>query len=124
MGITFFYELARQDSLTWNLTAVLDFGLAYWSFSFGLNILLMLLIVIRLGLHHRNIRKAVGGQAGAGGLYKAVIAMLIESFSLYAINFLLYLGPWIVENFAQFIFLPILGQTEVRVVPVLVVLLI
>ena len=57
----------------------------------------------------------MGARAGAGGLYKAVIAMLIESFSLYAVNFLLYTGPWIVDNFAQYIFLPILSQTQVRV---------
>ena len=124
MGITFFYVLTRPEALFTDTAEAFDFGVAFWSISLSLNLLLMLMIVIRLGIHQRNIRKAMGGSAGAGGMYKAVIAMLIESFSLYAINFLLYTGPWIVNNFAQYIFLPILSQTQVRVLHLVVVVVV
>ena len=112
MGILYFYWLARPDGFYWTAPVVPQFNVAFWSISLVLN-LLMLLIVIRLGLHHRNVRNVMGGAAGADGLYKAVITILIESFSLYAVNFLLYTGPWIAGNFAQYIFLPILSQTQV-----------
>lgn len=114
MSIAFFYELARPDSLFWNATTVFNFSKAFWSISLSLNLIIMVLIVIRLSIHHRNIRNAMGAPGGTGGLYKAIIAMLVESFSIYAINFLLYTGPWIADNFAQYIFLPLLSQTQVR----------
>ena len=89
MGILYFHWLARPDGFYWVAPMVPEFDVAFWSISIVLNLLLMLLIVIRLGLHHMNVRNVMGGAAGAGGLYKAVIAILIESFSLHAINFLL-----------------------------------
>ena len=50
----------------------------YLSVSVSLNILLTLMIVIRLILHTRNVRTAMG-MSGIGGLYKTIIVMLIES---------------------------------------------
>ena len=52
------------------------------------------MIVTRLILHRRNIRKAIGASGGAGGLYTAVVTMLIESYALYAATFLTYVVPW------------------------------
>ena len=54
--------------------------------------------------------------AGAGELYKAIVTILIESFALFFISFLLFLGTWATRSFIQYTFLQILAQTEVRAV--------
>ena len=113
MGILLIYQASRPDSGIWNTLSV-EFGLPYFSISIALNILLTLMIVIRLVLYGRNIHAAMGTPPGIGGLYKAVVAMLIESSALYAVNSLLFVGPWGAKNHAADIFLPILAQTQVR----------
>ena len=92
-------------------------GLAYLSISFSLNVLLTLMIIIRIVLHVRNTRAAVG-ISGIGGLSKAIVTMLIESCALYAVSTLLVLGSLGADNGGSPItnfFLPILTQTQVRV---------
>jgi len=114
MGITFVYQTSQPNSSFWNSTAI-DFGIPYFSISLSLNILLTFLIVTRLILHSRNVRVAMGGPGGAAGLYKAIVTMLIESCALYAVNSLLFVGPWGAGNHAADLFLPILAETQVRV---------
>ena len=53
------------------------YGIPYLSISVSLNVLLTLLIVIRLVLHIRNIRVAMG-TAGIGGLCKSIVTMLMS----------------------------------------------
>ena len=92
-------------------------GLAYLSISFSLNVLLTLMIIIRIALHVRNTRAAVGIN-GIGGLSKAIVTMLVESCALYAVSTLLVLGSLGADNGGSPItnfFLPILTQTQVRV---------
>ena len=92
-------------------------GLAYLSISFSLNVLLTLMIIIRIILHVRNTRAAVG-ISGIGGLSKAIVTMLVESCALYAVSTLLVLGSLGADNGGSPItnfFLPILTQTQVRV---------
>ena len=91
-------------------------SLTYLSISFSLNVLLTFMIVIRLTLHVRNTRAAVG-ISGIGGLSKAIVIMLVESCALYAVSTLLVLGSLgagdsgsSVANF----FVAILPQTQVR----------
>ena len=95
------------------LTAKVWSALPYFSISLSLNVLLTLMIVIRLILHTRNIRAAMG-IAGSGRLSKAIVTMLIESCALYSVNSLLFIAPWGAHNYAESIFLPILTQTQVR----------
>ena len=71
------------------------------------------MIVIRVVLYMRFIRTAKGS-AGLDGLYKGIVTVLIESSALYAVNSLLFVGPWGAGNHASDIFLPILAQTQVR----------
>ena len=59
----------------------------------------------------------MGTTAGVGGLYKTAITILIESSALFAVSFLMYVGPWATKSFLQYIFLQILAQTQVRVFP-------
>ena len=114
MGVMFIYQTSQPNSSIWNSIAI-NFGLPYFSISISLNVLLTLMIVVRLALHSRNIRSAMGAPVGISGLYKAIVTMLIESSALYAVNSLLFIGPWAAGNHAADIFLPILAETQVRV---------
>ena len=71
------------------------------------------MIVIRLTLHTRTTRVAVG-LTGMGGLYKAITTMLIESCSLYALSTLLVILPYVSAEYVMHIFFPILAETQVR----------
>ena len=104
MGIMFVYQTAA-GSAGWSI-------LPYLSISLSLNTLLTIVIVVRLILHARNTRNALG-ITGIGGLCKAIIAMLVESCALYALSSLLVIGPLGAENYASNTFLTILGQTQV-----------
>ena len=56
----------------------------------------------------------MGAPAGANGLYKTIITVLIESSALYAVNSLLFVAPWGAKSHVADIFLPILAETQVR----------
>lgn len=85
-------------------------GVPYLSVSVSLNILLTLLMVVRLILHSRSTKNVVGG----GGLYNAVVTMLIESSALSAVVSVLFIGPWGARSWVADIFLPTLVQVQVR----------
>ena len=113
MGIALIYYQASQPySVIWH-SANPDFGAPYYSISFSLNAILTLIIIIRLVLHSRNVRNALGTTANAAGLHKAIITMLVESAALYAVAYLVFIGTWGAGSPAQFIFFPILAQIEV-----------
>ena len=84
------YQTSQPNSSVWNTVAI-DFGLPYFSVSIGL-----------------NIRTAMGAPSGTTGLYKAIIAMLIESSAFYAVSSLLFIGTWGAGSHAADIFLGIL----------------
>lgn len=114
MGIMFIYRTSRPDSISNSLAS--NTGIPYFSISISLNIILTLMIVTRLIMHSRNIRNALGARGGAGGVYKAVVTMLIESSALYAVSSILFIGPWGAGSWVADIFLPILAQNQVRLV--------
>ena len=114
VGIWFIYQTSLPSSILNSLGS--KTGIPYFSISISLNILLTLLIVIRLILHSRNIRNAMGAQAGAGGVYKAIVTMLVESSTLYAVSSILFIGPWGANSWVADFFLPILAQCQVRAV--------
>ena len=95
---------------------MVQFGAPYFSVSFALNIVLTAMITIRLTVHGRNIRNAMGDAAGTGGLYKATVAIIVESYALFAVVVLLFMGTWAAKSFVQYIFLQILAQMEVRTI--------
>lgn len=114
MGIVLiYYQVAQPDCRSWG-NGTVDIGLPYFSISVALNVILTLMIVVRLVLHSRDIRDAMGPQFRAHGLYNAVISMLIESSALYAVTFVLFIGGWATSSPTQFIFFPLLAQTQVR----------
>ena len=110
MGIMFIYETAQLND---GASALPSFGLSYLLISTTLNVLLTLMIIIRLVLHTRKIRTALG-ITDIGGLCMTVITMLIESSALYAVSSLLVIIPWALVNRAESTFIAILSQTQVR----------
>ena len=116
MGITLIYYQVLQ-SFAINGSANINFGTPYFTISLSLTVILTIMIIIRLILHNRETNRAVGGPTGSG-LYTAVlaiVAMIVESYALYAVNFLLFIGPWGANSYIANIFFPILIQTQVRV---------
>ena len=107
MGVVFAYQNAVPDLATtpWS-------GLPYYAISLSFNILLTIMIVIRLILQAKNTR-TTHGMTGIGGLYKAIVTMLIESCALYTVSSLLVIGPWAVDSPITNVFLPILNQIQV-----------
>jgi hypothetical protein len=73
------------------------------------------MIVMRIILHIRAFKKAIGASSGFEGLH-TVAAMLIESYALYAITLLLYIVPWALEGSFATLFNGALGAVQVRVV--------
>ena len=99
------YQFVEQGPDPWP-------GVQYFLISLSLNILLTLMVVIRLILHARNTRSALG-IAGISGLRKATITMLVESCALYTVSLLLVIGPWATGSYTASIFFLILSQTQV-----------
>ena len=111
MGILYCHQSVGQDSF------VAAYIAAYFSICASLNVLLTLMIAGRLALHNRNMRNAIGASSGAGGLYKAIITMLVESSAVYAISCLLYMVPSISGDFAIFGLSSIpVGEIQVRTI--------
>ena len=108
----FLYQSSRPGSIRDSLGA--GTGIPYYSISLALNVLLTLMIVTRLVLHGRNIRNAIGSSTNIGGLYKAVVTMVIESSALFTVNSLLFIGPWSASSWVADVFFPILAETQVR----------
>ena len=112
MGIVTLYLASQPNSNLWKGFTT-NFGLPYFTISVGLNVLLTLMISTRLILHSRNVRGAMGPTSRVSSLYKAIVTMLIESSSLYAVTSLLFIVPYAANNYASDIFLPILAEVQV-----------
>ena len=110
MGIAYTY-LATEPDINDDFLGYI--GDSYYSISVALNILLTLLIITRLILLRRNIRRAMGASDKRGGLYTAVVTMLVESCALYVVTLLLFCVPWAVGAWFREIFAGILPATQV-----------
>jgi hypothetical protein len=88
--------------------------ISYFAICLSLNVLLTLMIIARLALHSRNIRNAIGASSGPGGLYIAIITMLVESSALNVIGYLLSILPEAVGSDFAYLSSHILGQLQVR----------
>ena len=117
MGSVYIYQAMKPESTT--IISGYGASLSYYSICVSLNALLTFMIVARLVWHTRNIGNAMGPSAGGSGVYRAVITMIIESHAPYAIAFVLYIAPWATSSPIQYIFSPILCETQVGVTLVL-----
>lgn len=113
-GVIFISQVLRPDGVVISLTAITRFGAPFLSVTFSLDALLTFMIVAKLILHRKNLRNAMGNMTtNAGELYKVIATILIESFALNAVTFLIYIGLWGAESFIQFPFNQILAQIQV-----------
>ena len=75
------------------------------------------MIVSRLIVHARNTRAALG-MVGIGGLYKAIVTMLVESSALYGVSSLLVIVPLAAgANPTVDFSVSVLRETQVRAFP-------
>lgn len=88
-------------------------GIAYFLICLSLNILLTLMIITRLVLHRRNIRHAMGTSEGTTNLYTTTIIMLVESYALYAIAFILYIVSFALNASVTAVFAELLNGIQV-----------
>lgn len=114
-GIIFLCKNASPEGGTWSSSAV-NFGYPSFMTSLLLNVLLTLMITSRLILHSRSLKNALGPAATINGVYKTVVAVLVESFALYTVNFLLFIGTWSAKSAFVYTFFPILVETQVSFV--------
>ena len=112
IGVVYIWQISQTVSINSNSVTIANFGTPYYSISISLNVLLTLMIVTRLIFHRRTVRNATGTLVN--GLYITAVALLVESCALYAVSYLLFIGPWAIGNPVANIFFPILAETQVR----------
>jgi hypothetical protein len=108
-GVSYLYQESRAEAYN---PALASYGISYFSISLSLNVLLTLMIVTKLILHKRNLRKALGAHSSSG-VYTDLAAMLIESYALYAVAFLIYTVPWAVDSWVTPLFSKVLPSIQV-----------
>lgn len=114
MGIADIYEFTQPDVFS-NYIALFEFDTSYYSISLALNVLLTLMIIMRLVLHNRNVQNAIGAPAATSRTYKAIITMLVESFAVYAIAFLVFIALHVTNTNGVTIFSAITSMVQVRI---------
>lgn len=114
MGIATDYELAQPNSVAQNSVAIFHFGVAYFSITLSLNVVLTLMIATRLFIHNRKIQNIPETSVLTSRTHMTVATMLIESCALYAVTLLLYIVPWGDSgSYVEYIFLPLLADVQV-----------
>ncbi|KAJ7032812.1 hypothetical protein C8F04DRAFT_1040212 [Mycena alexandri] len=108
-SIALIISIARPGDRFWSEKSV-QFGLAYWSLSIALNIILTVSIVVRIWIVRRQVHGLVGGPLSVQ--YVSIAAMLIESAALYAIWSMVFLICYARGTPLQNILLPPLGQVQ------------
>ena len=110
-------HIYQYSAVNYPVVITNNFNTSHLSICLSLNILLTLMIVVRLVVHIRNFRKATRSLEGFSGLHDAAataVAMLIESYALYAVALLLYIVPWAIDNVVVYLFSKVLGTIQVR----------
>ncbi|KAF7347027.1 hypothetical protein MVEN_01456100 [Mycena venus] len=108
-SIALLVSMTRPGADFWTQEAV-KFGIAYWSLSISLNIILTVLIAGRIWFTRKRIVQALGRQHS--GSYISIAAMLIESASLYSGWSMVFLICYARNTPLQNILLPPLGQVQ------------
>ncbi|KAJ7493629.1 hypothetical protein FB451DRAFT_446806 [Mycena latifolia] len=117
-SMAFIISVARSGDTFWSARAV-EFGIAYWSLSIALNVILTLSIATRIWISRYRIRKLLGPDARHSSQYVSAAAMLIESAALYAIWSMGFLICYAHGTPLQNVLLPPLGQVQ-GIAPVLI----
>ena len=113
-GLMIIYYEVSEAGVNRSAVAV-NFDYPYFTISLSLNILLMLMIITRLILHSKKIQ-GLEAFTRTRGWCKTVAVTFIESYALYVVNFLLFVGTWCAGSYVADTFSPILTETQVRMV--------
>lgn len=111
IGFMYLFQDSQGHTSYWN-TRVVCFGFLYVTISLSLNVLLTPMIVVRLILHHRMVRNAIGDPSTIIGLSKFVNTVLIESCALSAVSPSLYIASWIIQSYLVDYFCAIFLSTQ------------
>ncbi|KAJ7912541.1 hypothetical protein B0H13DRAFT_2007145 [Mycena leptocephala] len=114
-SIALIVTIIKPGNSFWTAKSV-QFGIAYWSLSISLNIILTVSIVTTIFFVRRRM-KAFGSPHSRQ--YVSIAAMLVESAALYAIWSLVFIICYARNSPLQNILLPPLGQIE-GIAPVLI----
>ena len=93
-GIVYIYEDTIQLSTFFLRTLNANVDTLYVLACLTLNVTLMSMVVTRLARHNRTMRRALGPSTPAGGSYRTISTILIESFSLYTVCLLFSSVMW------------------------------
>ncbi|KAJ7703882.1 hypothetical protein B0H17DRAFT_921603 [Mycena rosella] len=108
-SIALVISVTNSGNTFWASKSV-QIGIAYWSLSIALNIILTVLIASRIWFLRYRIRRSLGSQHS--GQYLSVTAMLVESAALYAVWSTVFLVCYARNTPFQNILLPPLGQIQ------------
>jgi hypothetical protein len=108
------YWSSRPTGILSTYAIVIGFAKPYYLISLSLNVLLTLMIITRLVVLSGRVRKTMNAPVRIGGLYKAIIASLVESCGLYTFAYILFLVPWYIDDPVSEVFTFVLTQIQVR----------
>ncbi|SJL15723.1 uncharacterized protein ARMOST_19227 [Armillaria ostoyae] len=111
-------SLAKAEDSFWAHTTI-RFGIAYWAISVSLNVIFTCLIIIRLLIIRRQVKAIIGSSHGTH--YTSIVAILVESASLYSAWALVFLITYARDSWVQNILLPPLGQIQ-GIAPLLIIM--
>ncbi|KAF5366555.1 hypothetical protein D9758_008993 [Tetrapyrgos nigripes] len=117
-GIGLLVSIVHSDNSFWAETSI-KLGIAFWSISLGLNIILTSLIAGRLLIARYHAKTLMGPRYGSH--YLSVVSMLIESAALYSAWALAFLITFARGSPAQNLLLPALGQVQ-GIAPLLILM--
>jgi len=116
-SILFLLSVANPTDLALAALTV-QFGIAYWSLSLGLNVILSLSIATRILMIRKSIIRLIGSQHSTQ--YISIVAMLVESAAIYAVFGIMFLICFARNTPLQNILVGMLGQVQ-GIAPVLIV---
>jgi len=92
-GIIYLARVSQPSSSPWSISTL---TLVYVTISFGVNVVLTLMIVIRLYFFRRRTSKVLGPRHAVH--YTSIIAILVESAALVDITLLFFIIPFAMGN--------------------------
>ena len=113
MGIWF--DVASATPLGNLVAPVEDIGLAYFTLSLLLNVILTGMIVYRIWRHHRDMKKAFGGEVTYHSPFTSVTTMFVESAALYTMFLIPLLVTFALASPYSQIFLGVSPSVQVRI---------
>ncbi|KAI5835253.1 hypothetical protein K523DRAFT_291923 [Schizophyllum commune Tattone D] len=105
MSVLLMYQVSQPATSLWHQV---NFGLAYFSLSLAVNVILTFLIAGRMLAISKRIKDTLGAQHAH--TYTSVAALVVESAAPYALTNLVFIVTYGIGSPASYALLPILSQ--------------